>query len=244
MLKRVMGVKVNYYFNDIGKDETLVLLHGWGQNIEMMLPISDKFNKDYNILIIDLPGFGKSSEPDYSWDVSDYVDCVKKIVDDLELNKIILIGHSFGGKVSLIYASKYEVYKLICLASPYCKELTKLPLKTRVYKKLNTINSLKWIANIMKKYIGSKDYKNSSEIMRGVLVKSINLEMKEDVKKIISPTLLIWGDKDTAVPISRAYELNELINDSEVVVYKDATHYAYLEHLNEVVSVIKEFIRK
>ena len=244
MLKKVMDVKVNYYFNDIGSDTTFVLLHGWGQNIEMMLPIGDKFKNKYNILIIDLPGFGKSSEPTYSWSVSDYALCVKKIVDSLELEKIILIGHSFGGRVGLIYASKYSVDKLICLASPYCREITKLSFKTKVYKRIKNISCLNWLANIIKNKTGSVDYKNASEVMRGVMVQSINLEMDDDIKKIKAPTLLIWGSNDTAVPVKRAYELNELIKNSKVIVYDDATHYAYLERLNDVVNEINEFIRK
>ena len=121
MLKNIKGVKVNYFFHDIGADVSLVLLHGWNQNIEMMMPIGEKFFDRYNVLIIDLPGFGKSSEPLHSWTVYEYAECVKQMVDDLGLNKIILMGHSFGGRVGLIYASIYEVYKLICFASPYCK---------------------------------------------------------------------------------------------------------------------------
>ena len=96
----------------------------------------------------------------------------------------------------------------------------------------------------MKNYIGSTDYKNATEVMRGVLVQSINLEMIEDVKKIKAPTLLIWGSLDTAVPINRAYELESLIKDAKVVEYEGATHYAYLERKNEVIQVIDDFIGK
>lgn len=244
MLKNIKGVKVNYFFHDIGADVSLVLLHGWNQNIEMMMPIGEKFFDRYNVLIIDLPGFGKSSEPSHSWNVYEYADCVKQMVDDLGLDKIILMGHSFGGRVGLIYASIYDVYKLICFASPYCKELKKLPLKTKIYKYLKNISCLKWLANIMKNYIGSTDYKNATEVMRGVLVQSINLEMVEDVKKIKAPTLLIWGSLDTAVPLKRAYELESLIKNAAVVVYEGATHYAYLERINEVIKVIDNFIGK
>lgn len=244
MLKNINGVKVNYFFHDIGSDVSLVLLHGWGQNIEMMMPIGEKFIDRYNVLIIDLPGFGKSSEPVYAWTVYEYADCVKKIVDDLDLNKVILMGHSFGGRVSLIYASKYEVYKLICFASPYCKELNELPLKTKIYKSLKKIWLLKWVANIMKKYIGSIDYKNATEVMRGVLVQSINIEMTEDIKKIKAPTLLIWGSLDMAVPLKRAYELESLIENADVVVYEGATHYAYLERKEQVIKDITNFIER
>lgn len=241
MQKKINNVNINYTFNNINSDTTLVLLHGWGQNIEMMNPIGDNYTKYFNVLTIDLPGFGKSEEPPHAWTIYEYADFINELIKSLNLNKIILIGHSFGGRVGLIYASKYKVEKLICLASPYCKELKKLPLKTKIYKTLKKVFFLKWIANIMKKYIGSTDYKNASEVMRGVLVKSINVEMTEDVKKIKCPTLLIWGTMDTAVPISRAYELENLIKDSGVVAYEGATHYAYLERLSAVITVLDSF---
>ena len=237
-----MNVKVNYKYVDNEFKKTLVFLHGWGQNIEMMEPLGNAFIKEYNVLYIDLPGFGKSSEPAYVWSVSDYANCINKIIKDLQIDDPIIVGHSFGGRIGLIYASLYDTNKLICLASPFCKELTKLPLKNRLYKHFKNTPGLKWIANIMKRYVGSSDYKNASEIMRGILVSSINLEMKDDIKKINCPTLLIWGEKDTAVPIKRAYELKELIKDSKLITYSGATHYAYLEKKNEVIKEIKAFI--
>ena len=243
MKKQINNLNVNYTFSDIGSDTTLVLLHGWGQNIEMMNPIGDKYKEFFNVLIIDLPGFGKSEEPPYAWSVYEYVEFIHSLISELNLKKIFLAGHSFGGRLGLIYASIYKVEKLVCFASPYCKELKKLPLKTKIYKSLKKIFFLKWIANIMKKYIGSTDYKNASEVMRGVLVKSINIEMIEDVKKIKAPTLLVWGTLDTAVPISRAYELEKLISDAGVVVYEGASHYAYLERLNAVINVLDSFFK-
>lgn len=241
MKKRIMDVNINYNFSDIGSDTTIVLLHGWGQNIQMMEPIGNKYLDKFNILIVDLPGFGQSEEPPYPWTVYDYSNCIYELVTSLKLSKIILIGHSFGGKVSLVYSSKYKVEKLVCLASPYCKEITKLPLKTKIYKLIKKIPGLKWLANIMKNLIGSTDYKNSSDIMRGVLVQTVNLNLTEEVKKIKCPTLLVWGTLDTAVPINRAYELEKMIKDSAVISYEGATHYAYLERLNHLITVLDSF---
>lgn len=242
MLKKVNNVNVNYEFNNIDANATLILLHGWGQNIEMMEPIGKEYKQKFNVLILDLPGFGKSKEPPFAWSVEDYVDLVYKFVVDFNLKNIILIGHSFGGRVSLLYASKYKVDKLICLASPYCPEITKLPLKNRIYKRFKKIPVLNIVAKVMQKKVGSADYRNASEIMRGVLVKAVNNNLEEEVKKISCPTLLVWGDMDTAVPYKRAYELKNLIKDSGVVLYNGASHYAYLERLPELLVVLDNFL--
>ena len=239
MIKKIKNVDINYI--DYGNGEkTIVLLHGWGQNIEMMRPIGDKL--EGRIIIIDLPGYGLSSEPDYVWTIYDYRECIKELLDNLKVDKPILIGHSFGGKISLAYSSKYEVEKLILFGSPYKPEKKKLSLKTKLLKTAKKIPVLNKLEGLAKKHIGSTDYKNASEMMRKVLVSTVNLDLTEDVKKIKCPTLIIWGSLDEAVPLEVAYELEKLIKDSGVVVYEECSHYAYLERLNQVINVIKVFI--
>ena len=241
MKKRIMNVDVNYEFCNNNKKITLVMLHGWGQNIEMMEPLAKPFRDRYNTLIIDLPGFGESSEPKEVWGVYEYTLFVREIIKNLKIEDVILVGHSFGGRIALVYASEYPVKKLVCLASPYCKELTKLPLKNRIYKQAKKIKCLNWLAKIMQNKVGSEDYKKASQVMKGVLVKTVNTDLSEYAKKITAPTLLIWGDKDEAVPITRAYELEKLIKDAGVIVYEGATHYAYLERINDVILVLDNF---
>ena len=236
-----MNIDVNYDFFDIGEKITLVLLHGWGQNIQMMEPIKKRFEDKFNVLILDLPGFGKSSEPPVVWGVYEYTLLVKKLIDELKIRDVILVGHSFGGRIALAYASEYPVKKLVCLASPYCKEITKLPLKNRIYKRAKKIKGLGWLAKIMQNKVGSTDYRNASNVMRGVLVKTVNTDLSDYAKKITCPTLLIWGSMDEAVPLKRAYELEKMIKDAAVIVYEGATHYAYLERINEVNLVLDSF---
>ena len=245
MLKtKIMGLNVNYEFSNINSEITIVLLHGWGQNIQMMMPFVEIFKKNFNVLTIDFPGFGDSEEPKYFWSIYDYTKCIRDLIIFLKIKKVILVGHSFGGRVAIVYASKYKVEKLVCLASPYCREVRKPPLKTKFYKLIKRIKSLSWLEKILKNKIGSQDYKNASPIMRGILVKVINENLSECAKKIKCPTLLIWGDLDTAVPIKRAYELEKMIKDSAVIVYQGATHYAYLEKINQISIVLNNFFKE
>ena len=241
MLKHIKNLDINYIDYGEGKNE-IVLLHGWGQNIEMMKPVGDKLKKSNRIIIIDLPGFGNSSEPDTIWTMYDYTDAVKELLDSLKVKKPILVGHSFGGKISLIYASKYKVDKLILFGSPYKKEIKKLSTKTKVLKALKKVPLLNKLEGFAKKHIGSTDYKKASDVMRKILVEHVNLDITSDVKKITCPTLLVWGTLDSEVPLTEAYELEKLISDSAVIEYKGCTHYAYLENLNQTVNIIKNFV--
>ena len=241
-MKNINDVNINYvvYGNNEGKD--LVLLHGWGQNIEMMKPIGDEFTSTNRVIIIDLPGHGKSSEPTYAWELNDFVEAVHELLISINCTKPILVGHSFGGKVSLLYASKYDVEKLILLASPFKKEIEKLSLKVKIFKQLKKVPGLKKLENFVKKHVGSEDYRNASVVMRQILVNHVNTDITEEIKKIKASTIIIWGTNDEAVPVERAYELESLINDAGVVIYEGCTHYAYLERLGQTISVINSFI--
>ncbi len=237
------GININYkdYGNKDGKP--IVYLHGWGQNIEMMEPIAKPFIKTNRLILIDLPGFGKSSEPDYAWDLEDFVEMLNSLLKSLNIEKPNLIGHSFGGKISLLYASQYPVDKLILLSSPFKVKIKKQPLKVRILKKAKQIPGLGKLAEVMKKKMGSTDYRNASPIMRDILVKHVNTDLTEEAKKIKCPTFIIWGNKDEEVPVSDAYELEQLINNSGLTVYEGCTHYAYLENLKQTNAIIASFIK-
>lgn len=241
MLKNINGVNINYLDYGSG-DNTIVLLHGWGQNIQMMQPIGDRFKNDNRIIIIDLPGFGGSEEPSTVWSLYDYVEFIHELLKHLRVENPILMGHSFGGKISLLYASKYSVKKLVVFASPFKKEIKKLSLKTKILKGLKSMPGINKFENFAKRHIGSTDYRQASELMRKIMVEHVNLDITNEVKKIKCPTLIVWGTQDEAVSIKDAYELEKIIPDSGVVEYEGCTHYAYLERLEQTIKVLNSFI--
>lgn len=133
MIKQIANVNINYVDYGEGTD-TLVFLHGWGQNIEMMKPVAEPFKKEYRIIILDLPGFGESTEPDSVWSLYDYVEMLHTLLIELKIENPILLGHSFGGKISLLYGTKYPVKKIVVFGSPYKREIEKLNMKTKILK--------------------------------------------------------------------------------------------------------------
>ncbi len=238
----IKNVKINYIDYGNLKDGTILLLHGWGQNIEMMKSLGDSYANRYRILIMDLPGFGDSTEPKYAWTVHDYVDMVHIFLQKLKVENVIIMGHSYGGKIGLLYASQYNVTKLIVFGSPFKKEVKELSLKTKILKKLKKVPVLNKLEGVAKKHIGSTDYRNASPLMREVLVNTVNLDITDEVRKIKCPTLIIWGTLDKAVSVESAYELEKLIPDAGVVIYDGCTHYAYLERLQQTVNVVRIFL--
>jgi len=238
------GININYiqYGNKNGKD--IVLLHGWGQNIEMMDPIGKRLEDDFYITNIDLPGYGKSEEPKRVYTIYDYYETIKKLLNKLKINNPILIGHSFGGRIAIVYAAKEKVDKLVLLAAPYKKSNKSDTLKVRILKFLKKVPLLNKLAPYMKTKIGSKDYRSATPIMRDILVKTINEDLEQYLKEIKAPTLLIWGTNDKEASIEDAKYAESIMENAGLVVYEGCSHYAYLERLNQTISVLKSFLKE
>ncbi len=240
MKTNIKGIEINYkqYGNPEGKN--IVLLHGWGQNIEMMEPLGNNF-LEYHITILDLPGFGGSGEPTSALTIYDYRDILKEFLDSLGIDNPIIMGHSFGGRLAITYASMYPVEKLVLFGSPCVREERK-STKEKLLKGLKKLPGMNSLGEYMKKYIGSEDYKNASPIMREILVNTVNEDLSECAKKIKCSTLLIWGTNDVAAPIEDARKLEELLVDGALIELPGCTHYAYLEALPQVVNILNNFI--
>ena len=235
----IRGVSVNYIQYGEGKD--ILLLHGWGQNIEMMKFIGDAFCARFRITILDFPGFGESEEPPVPWTIADYTLLIEDLVKELDIKRSIVMGHSFGGRVAIRYASNHPIEKLVLFGSPCVRIQKELPLSVKILKKLKTLPGLDAFGEKMKKYIGSRDYKAASPIMRQTLVQVVNEDLSEYAKQIEEPTLLIWGDHDEEAPLEEAKILEGLLYDGALIVLP-GTHYAYIENLSRVIAILNNFI--
>ena len=237
---KIRDLNINYIQYGSGKD--IVLLHGWGQNIAMMQPLAKEF-PNYRITIIDFPGFGQSDDLKVAWSIEDYEECVAEFLEKVNVKKPILIGHSFGGRVAIIYASRHEVEKLVLFGSPCVRE-QKTTQKEKLLKTIKKLPGMKKIGEFAKNYIGSEDYKKASPILRESFVKIVNQDLSEYAKNITCPTLLIWGTNDEAAPIEDARKLEKLLKDGALIELEGYTHYAYLEALPRVVSILNEFFKE
>ena len=238
------GININYiqYGNKEGKN--IILLHGWGQNIEMMDPIGKGLEKEFYITNIDLPGHGKSEEPKRVYTIYDYYEVVKKLLNKLNIDNPILIGHSFGGRVSIVYSAKEKTEKLVLLGAPFKKSTKSDSLKVKTLKFLKKVPIINKLAPYMKTKIGSRDYKSATPIMRDILVNTVNEDLEKYLKEINVPTLLIWGTKDNEASIEDARYAESIMKDAGLVVYEGCSHYAYLERINQTVKVLKEFFKE
>ena len=237
----IQNLTINYIQYGQGKD--IILLHGWGQNIEMMKPLGNHFSNSYRITILDLPGFGASEEPKEAWTIDDYAQMLEEFIKKLEIKKPIVIGHSFGGRLAIRYSARNPIEKLVLFGSPCIRIQEELSLYVKFLKKLKTLPGMNRLGEFMKQYIGSRDYKQATPVMRQTLVEVVNEDLSKYAREIEEPTLLIWGENDTEAPINEAKELEKIMIDAALISLP-GTHYAYLENLQQVLTILDNFFKE
>ena len=236
----IQNMNIHYIQYGEGKKD-IILLHGWGQNIEMMKPLGDNLCNRFRITILDLPGFGQSDEPKEAWNIEKYSEMLEEFVKHLKIKKPIIMGHSFGGRIAIRYSARNDIEKLVLFGSPCIRSSRKLSWKVRLLKKLKSLPGLNTFGEYMKQFIGSRDYKAASPIMRQTLVEVVNEDLSKYAKEIEEPTLLIWGEQDEEAPVIDAKELESIMIDAALILLP-GTHYAYLENLGTVVNILNNFI--
>ena len=113
----IEDMKINYICE--GEGQNVLVLHGWGANIDTVMPIVNLLKSNFKVYALDLPGFGSSDEPKEVYGSKEYAEIVKKFIDYMEMERVILIGHSFGGKISIWLGSLYPeiVDKIVLIDS-------------------------------------------------------------------------------------------------------------------------------
>jgi pimeloyl-ACP methyl ester carboxylesterase len=210
---------------------------------------------DYRAVAPDLPGFGGSDEPPSGWSVGDYADFVANFLAKLGISKAVMIGHSFGGRVVIKLASRknerLEITKIVLIDSAGVRQsqTPRQRLRSMVYRTVKRVISARAVERrfplLLERWRvknGSADYRNATPRMRECLVKAVNEDLTPRLSDISCPALLVWGDKDTATPLSDARTMERLIPDAGLVVLQNAGHYSFLDQSYTFGRVLDSFL--
>lgn len=252
----INGLKIHYEEKGNPKGSPAILLHGWGCSLETVKSIADTLSDGMRVFSLDLPGHGKSEEPEKVFSTQDFADLVKNFIDTLKIQTPSLIGHSFGGRTSIALAATVNpksLNKIVLIDSAGIKPKRSLNYYYKVYsyKALKRLLKLIYgeegtkekLEKILRKK-GSADYQAASPKMRAIMSKCVNEDLKRLMPRILYPTLLVWGDKDTATPIDDARIMEKLIPDAGLVSFPGCGHYSFLENPIGFKAVIREFFKK
>ncbi len=231
----IRGLDIKYYQTaDFDKDDAVVFLHGWGSEASHFHKI---FEQCKSAVAIDLPGFGKSEIPSIAWSLDDYANFVEDFLRKLEIKNPIIVGHSFGGSIGIKYcAGGNDAKKLILIGSAGIRRKTVKKYGLFIIAKiLGLILSLPGtrilrdnLREWFYKKIGSEDYINAGSLAE-TFSKVISEDLRNDMKKIHVPTVLIWGANDRDTPLEDGKIMEQLIPNSRLYIVPDAGHYVFLD---------------
>lgn len=237
----VDGYNICYKITGEGEN-TVVMLQGWGTDLGVYDSVAEAINEKYRFVQLDFPGFGGSDEPKEPWNVDAYADFFCHFMEALQIKKATLMGHSYGGRVIIKLAAReqlpFEITNIVLVdsAGVLPKKTAAQKWKIKKYKMLKKILNMKVVYALFPELIddwrsrqGSADYRNATPMMRQCLVMAVNEDLTDCLPKIKQETLLIWGDKDTATPLSDARIMEEKIPNAGLAVLEGAGHFCFLE---------------
>lgn len=237
-----------------GSGRPLVLMHGWGCTLETVRSVAAIASKTHTVYNMDMPGFGKSPEPLEVWGVKDYARLTERFMAHEGIEGAVLAGHSFGGRIAIVLGASARVAPdaLVLIDAAGVKPRRGIGYYRKVYSfKIAKRMALLFLGKerggaLVGKWRGkrgSADYANSSARMRAIMSRVVNEDLKCMMPEVKSPqTLLIWGENDTATPISDARVMENLIPHSALVAFEGCGHYSFLDNPGLFAAVLGSFL--
>ena len=231
-------LNISYEIINQNLQNSILILHGWGANKELMKNTFCNNLQDFKQIYLDLPGFGNSSIEDV-FDSYDYKNCILEFLKNKNLNVNYLLGHSFGGKICILLANEIKANNLILLSSAGILKQKSLKTKAKIFifKILKNIG----FGNFYK-FFASKDVKNMNKTMYKTFKKVVDEDLKDQIAKINTNTTIFWGKDDDATPLYTGEIMHSLIKNSEFFPM-DGDHFFFIKQnikICEKVNSLKE----
>lgn len=234
------GLNINYEV--YGQGPRLLLLHGWGVDLHSFDLIIPHLSPYFQIFLLDLPGFGSSSKLPHIFGTKDYASAVEEFLKILGIGDFNLLGHSFGGAISLVLTAQNKaVNKLILVDSAGIRiKSSYTKLKIFLYKILKKAVP-KSKETLIQKVLGSADYRNAGEL-RGTFIKIVNEDLRHLLPQIKTPALIAWGENDTVTTLKEARILQQGIAGSQLKIIEHSGHLPQIDSPEPLSQLIVDFL--
>jgi pimeloyl-ACP methyl ester carboxylesterase len=249
-ISEIEGLRVRHLREGTGSP--VVVLHGWGASIETVVSIVQALSGVAEVHALDLPGFGQSEVPQTPWGVQEYRRFLAGFMDAVGIARpAALIGHSNGGRVAIAMAASesQRVSRMILVDSAgirpkrsftYYRKVGMAKVGKHAARRLGAPG--RRLRDLLVGKAASADYAAATPQMRPTLVRLVNSDLRDLLPRVDVPTLLIWGDQDTATPLSDAQLMERLIPDAGLVVFEGAGHYSYLDQPVRFATIARHFL--
>ncbi len=248
----IKGLKTNYKI--AGEGPAVLILHGWGGSSDSWLAFQKILSeKGYKVIVLDFPGFGKSITPPQPWDLDDYTNFVLDFTEKVGLGQFFLVGHSFGGRISIKFVIKHpeKIKKLILCDSAGIKPKPGLKtliifcmarLGNAIFTPKHLIRFKDAARNFFYAFLRRKDYVKANGTMRETIKRVLNEDLLSELPQIRTKTLIVWGAADRMVPVKYAHIFKEKIVDSELEIIPKIGHSPHLEVPKKLSEIVLKFL--
>lgn len=225
---------INYDIVNVKSQKTIVILHGWGSNKEIMKSAFENYLREYKHIYIDMPGFGKSPNQSMILKTQDYSNIIKDFLRGE--NVICAIGHSFGGKV----ATLLDFPNLVLLSSSGILEPKPFKIRAKIafFKFLKPFGGIK-----LRKFFAANDAKEMNGVMYETFKNVVNEDFSSSFASYSSNAIIIWGKSDTATKLSSGEQISKLIKNSKFFPL-DGDHYFFLKQKKVVCDIVCDNLDK
>ncbi len=262
MYKEVLFKNTPISYLEKGKGRPLVLLHGFLESSEIWLDFINELSLRYRVIAIDLLGHGQTGCLGYVHSMELMAESVKHVLRHLKLRKVLFVGHSMGGYVSMAFAEKYpDDVKGICLFHSSAAADNELKKKDRdrlialvKFSKKDLIKGL--IPNLFskdnkkryKKVIVSLE-KSARKISKQAIIAALEGMKERREREIVLrfcsyPILFIIGAKDPVFNLDAVMEQASLPRNSTAIILDNVGHMGFIEAKEETIKAVSGFAKK
>lgn len=237
------------------KKETILILHGWGLSGSKFDGLSAALKKKgYSVYNPDLPGFGASDTPKYPYRLADYAQFISEFISTNGIKNPIIIGHSFGGRVTLRYIEQNPkgAKAIILTGTPGVtpvarRKLIVFILVAKIGKRIFSIWPLSAIQEKIRAWyyylVGARDFYRANGVMREIFKIVVKEDLIVAMKSVTIPCALIWGTLDQITPVWIAKKMKEHITGSTLTILDESDHGVSYKQPERFASEVAAFLK-
>ncbi len=225
----------------------LFILHGWTYQTDTWQPLLEILrSRDVDFEFLHIPGLTDSTNP--IWTLDDYVEWLRQKTSAYE--KVILLGHSNGGRIALAFAAAYpeKVERLILEDSAGIPPRGWRAFKRDTFRLIAKVGTMlaksATLRSLFYHIIRERDYRDATPEMRITMSRLVSADLSAILHKIKTPTLIIWGARDVTTPLSDGEIIRAGITNSRMIIIPDARHSPHRTHTERMAEIITEELRR
>ena len=239
------------HYEQTGKGKTILFLHGWADSAKGMQPLWQALAAQYQIVALDLPGFGGTDAPPNVWGLPDYAQFVAHFLQKTRLAPYAVVAHSNGGAIALraIAQQLLAPKKLVLMASAGIRGVNKSRLRAlRVIAKAGKVLAAPLPPRVQRRLRAKLYHSAGSDMLvaphlQETFKKVVADDVRGDAAQVQVPTLLIYGQQDTAAPPWFGEAFHQILPTSTLMVLTAAGHFVHQDETAKVARAIQEFLQ-